>query len=402
MRVAVVGAGPAGSRVAERLAHGGHEVTVFDPSHPREKPCGGGVTPAVFEKIPELRTLQPLGRPAEAVVLSVGGGAALRIVLPRPIYVLSRRVLDGALLDRATGAGSVLRRERVHRARVEREGAFVDAGKGWERFEFVIGADGAGSVVRRALLGETAGGFTWATGGFYVEGLPEEDLYIEFLPDLPGYLWVFPRPDHASVGVLAPAGTLGGQALRQRALDLLSRRYPGGLDLPRRPYGASIPTPRSSEMSRPRIAGRRFALIGDAAAQVDAITGEGIHHALHAADLLSSAIEEGGAEAAPGLYSERWRRGPGRDLRLAARWVARYYGPRTVRFALGVARRSRRARAVMTDLLMVLQPYSRLRGRLMRELVRPSRRLEGPPSDQDGSSGEGFSPSESRSARLTQ
>src|SRR6185295_5113512 len=42
--VAVVGAGPAGAWAAYTLARLGARVTLFDPSHPREKPCGGGVT----------------------------------------------------------------------------------------------------------------------------------------------------------------------------------------------------------------------------------------------------------------------------------------------------------------------------------------------------------------------
>src|SRR4030095_2041304 len=42
--VAIVGAGPAGAWAAYTLARNGARVTIFDPSHPREKPCGGGVT----------------------------------------------------------------------------------------------------------------------------------------------------------------------------------------------------------------------------------------------------------------------------------------------------------------------------------------------------------------------
>jgi flavin-dependent dehydrogenase len=42
--VAIVGAGPAGCRAAWRLARAGARVALFDGSHPREKPCGGGVT----------------------------------------------------------------------------------------------------------------------------------------------------------------------------------------------------------------------------------------------------------------------------------------------------------------------------------------------------------------------
>ena len=44
MRVAIIGAGPAGAMAAVRLARAGASVTLFDPSHPREKPCGGGLT----------------------------------------------------------------------------------------------------------------------------------------------------------------------------------------------------------------------------------------------------------------------------------------------------------------------------------------------------------------------
>src|SRR5438128_2273583 len=44
MRVAIIGAGPAGAMAAIRLARAGASVQLFDASHPREKPCGGGVT----------------------------------------------------------------------------------------------------------------------------------------------------------------------------------------------------------------------------------------------------------------------------------------------------------------------------------------------------------------------
>src|SRR5213596_469451 len=42
--IAVIGAGPAGAWAAWRLASGGARVAILDPSHPREKPCGGGLT----------------------------------------------------------------------------------------------------------------------------------------------------------------------------------------------------------------------------------------------------------------------------------------------------------------------------------------------------------------------
>src|SRR5262245_540721 len=42
--VAVVGGGPAGSWAGFLLARAGARVAIIDGSHPREKPCGGGLS----------------------------------------------------------------------------------------------------------------------------------------------------------------------------------------------------------------------------------------------------------------------------------------------------------------------------------------------------------------------
>jgi len=60
VRVAVVGAGPAGALLAYHLAGGGAAVTVFDASHPREKPCGGGLTGKALALLPKAPADDPL------------------------------------------------------------------------------------------------------------------------------------------------------------------------------------------------------------------------------------------------------------------------------------------------------------------------------------------------------
>jgi flavin-dependent dehydrogenase len=118
------------------------------------------------------------------------------------------------------------------------------------------------------------------------------------------------------------------------------------------------------------VAGARFALVGDAARQADAITGEGIHQAIEAADLVGAALDEGGPVEGPRIYEKRWAHGAGREWAVAARWASRYYGPATVRFAIGVALRWGAARRVMADMLVGSQPYTRLGRRLIREILR--------------------------------
>ena len=354
--VAVVGAGPAGSFCAERLARAGFAVTIFDPSHPREKPCGGGVTPGAFERYPELAEIRSMGRPSSVVRMRAPRGKrVLSIELPKPIEIFSRRALDGALLDRARKAGAELRVERVRR---------VAAGDvNGENFDFVVGADGAASIVRRSLLGAKPGSrASYATAGFHVEGLVESEIYIEFVHEYAGYLWVFPRPGHCSVGIAAPVGHENGTKLSARVLDLLAKRYPGSLGLPREPYAASVPVGGGA------IAGPRFALIGDAANANDAITGEGIQHALDSAALLATALDETGPAEAPTLYTKRWLAGPGGELEACSRLARRLYRPRIVDLSLALAAHSRRARRLMADMLMVAQPYTALRQRVHRDV----------------------------------
>lgn len=369
MDIGVVGAGPAGCFCAEKLARAGHAVTLYDPSHPREKPCGGGVTPGVYRRHPELAEIRSLGRAAARVRLRGPRGEELSVALPQPIDVFSRRVLDAHLLERARASGARLEAVRVKRVRLQTGGIELDLGGAARVHDFVVGADGPASVVRRSLLGERPGAHAgFATAGFFVDGLEERDLYIEFVPDYAGYLWVFPRDRHASVGIAAPVGLESGAKLRARVLRLLEARYPGSLALSRRAYGASIPCAIPSQLARPTLGGPRFALVGDAANAVDAITGEGIQHALESGATLAAALDALGPLGAAEEYARRWSAGPGRELARASRWAGRYYRPGMVSFSLRVARRSSRARRIMADLLAVLQPYSGLRQRVLREL----------------------------------
>ena len=93
MRIAIVGAGPAGAMAAVRLARAGATVSLFDPSHPREKPCGGGLTGRALELVSDVIDLAKL--PAIAVKsanveASDGSGAAPVPLLDRGISEASK------------------------------------------------------------------------------------------------------------------------------------------------------------------------------------------------------------------------------------------------------------------------------------------------------------------------
>ncbi len=365
MDVAIVGAGPAGSFCAWRLARAGQRVTLYDPSHPREKPCGGGVTPGAFARWPELRELRAAGRASHSVRMIAPRGREVTVGLAQPIDIFSRRVLDSLLLERARKAGAELRTERVKRVTVAPDGVALELDGERARHDFVVGADGASSVVRRSLVGaKPGGGASYATAGWHVFGLDEREIVVEFTDEFAGYLWVFPRPDHASVGIAAPVGSANGAELRARVADFLARRYPGSESLAREPYAASIPVGGGP------VAGPRFALAGDAAGANDAITGEGIQHALDSGGLLADSLVEAGVDGAPSLYTERWHAGPGAELESCARLARRLYRPRVVDLSVALAVRSRRARRLMADMLIAAQSYRGLARRMWRDAWR--------------------------------
>jgi flavin-dependent dehydrogenase len=120
------------------------------------------------------------------------------------------------------------------------------------------------------------------------------------------------------------------------------------------------------------VAGPRFALVGDAANANDAITGEGIQHAIDSGGLLADSLAEGGVDGGPALYTERWQAGPGGELAACARLAARLYRPRTVDLSVALAKRSRRARRLMADMLIAAQPYRGLGRRMLGDAMRGS------------------------------
>jgi flavin-dependent dehydrogenase len=360
VKVAVVGAGPAGALLALHLARDGASVRIFDPSHPREKPCGGGVTGKALALLPSAPADDPLpGRSVEACTFDSGEGRAVNVRLPRPVVVAARRDLDAWLLRRAVAAGAVHVAERV--VEVEASGRLRTAAGVVDAFDLVVGADGSGSLVRRAVLSPTpAARLTMAAGWFAPGTAP---MLVRFTPGLAGYLWLFPRPDHVGVGICTPLSSIPTRALLARLEAEVARSFPALLDVEGARYAHTIPSPSADPRSIAEIAGPRWALVGDAAALADPITGEGIYYALRSATVLADTLR---TDASPARYPERALEEFGRDLLKAAALRERFYAPGFSRRMIAYAGRSRAIRTVLADLVLGEQGYLGLKRRLVR------------------------------------
>ena len=364
MKVAVVGAGPAGSLLSYRLARDGASVTVFDPTHPREKPCGGGLTGKALALLPEAPADDPLpARFVRSCRFESGDGEWLELSLAKPVAVASRRELDLWLLRRATGAGARHASERV--VEVQGSGELRTAAGRAERFDLVVGADGAGSLVRRSFLKPIPKEQLGMALGWFVRG--SSPMLVRFVPGLAGYMWLFPRPDHVGVGICGPLGALPTRELRARLAAEVARDFPELGAEGASPYAHTIPSPSADPASLLEIAGERFALVGDAAGLTDPITGEGIYYAFQSALVLADTLRTDGSAA---RYPERVLAGFGRELRQAVSLSERFYAPGFSRRMIRYASKSEAIRTVMGDLVLGEQGYLDLKRRLLRAAPR--------------------------------
>ncbi len=367
--IAVVGGGPSGAICAERLARAGWCVTVLDERLAWEKPCGGGLTYKAIERYPFLLDGPEPKKIIRDVVLIASSGHRAHFVLDRPIVIYSRRVLNQLLLERAERAGTQLVQARV--CDVDTSGArvvlrIVQDGRtvGYQTADFVVLATGA----RNTLLPETTPLRTTdleQTLGYFIP-VVSDTLVVKFLSQFEGYLWSFPRPDHLSVGICGKL-TQTTTAVMKRHLHAFLEEQ--GIPCQGRFYSHVLPAPAAQTLRHRRVVGRNWALVGDAAAWVDPLTGEGLHYAMRSGELLAEALLAGSPES----YPQRVREEFSADLEFATRIARRFYRGRFLGGAVTVRmiqfiQRSPAFRQLMRDLFAGAQSYRSLKRRLWAQL----------------------------------
>ena len=366
--VAVIGAGPAGSRAAWRLARAGARVAILDGSHPREKPCGGGVTGRALGILRET-----LGGAAveEAVIRGASfedGSRRVRVDFEnssatRPDLVVAPRTqFDGALLSAAQHAGARHIAARVTDLRRESSEWQVVTRNFSVRTCWLLGADGANSLVRRRVSEPFARSDLSIATGFYVRGVTSPEIAVAFETHPPGYLWSFPRRDHLAVGVCAQADDSSTASLLPLASQWIARNVAGSPALER--YSWPIPSLCEAAVRREVPAGPGWMLLGDAGGMVDPITREGIFFAVLSADIAADCLIEAGTDPAV-RYAAQIRAPIYDELVRAARIKASFFNPRFTGRLIRALETSAAVRTVMIDLIAGRQPYRGLRRRLL-------------------------------------
>lgn len=402
--VLIVGAGPAGSFAAERLARAGVSVALFDGRPPGEpKACGGGVTSKALKAWPHL--LEAVGRTIDELDMYSPSGKNLHLKLDEPFAVYSRIAFDSFLSERARKAGAEVFAEKVSARGCKQtvDGWAVRTQNGTEfTSRYLVGADGANSGIAKKLAGPLPPAEMEVAFG-YRAPLPvsgEAATVVAFLPKWVGYAWAFPRIDHVSFGIATTQDAFDHESLDALLWDFMVSYYeseqverrtrmklwlgPGTalqadrlhrirneLKKSAERYAARIPGLAPRTWDTRRACGEGWALLGDAAGFADPVTGEGIYYAIRSAELFAEAFLAG----KPLEYEARWRSDFGGELKRASQMRRRFYGnfwgaPFTDRM-IEFARGHRGIRKVLGQLVAGDQGYVDLKKKLARSALKP-------------------------------
>jgi flavin-dependent dehydrogenase len=341
----VVGAGPAGSATALRLARAGRRVLLLDRARfPRDKACSEYTSPEAVRQLDALGVLAAVeahGTTAltgSSVTGALGGGIAGRFDAAggTPFrttgLALPRLLLDAALVDAARAGGvTVQEGARVRHLARQADGTMSLACDGVGggpvatlTARVVVGADGLRSTVARAAGLRRQGRLRRTAFVAHVQGVTGLARQAELHVGRAGYVGLNPlTADVANVALVVPAARAREArgdvtSFMAQALETLPG-VRGRVDLDRTVREILVTGPFDASCRRSTADG--LLLVGDAADFFDPFTGEGIWSALTGAELAAAAVDD--ALALPGPVTAARLAGYRRARRnaFAEKWI---------------------------------------------------------------------------------
>jgi flavin-dependent dehydrogenase len=300
--VVVVGAGPAGAATALLLARRGHRVALVDRAwFPRPKPCGEYLNPGAIDVLRRIGcwpAVAPSASTLSGMYITATGTAFWAPFPAGQGALVPRERLDAALVREAARAGAeVIEGYRVDAALPGGAPAVLgrQAGRPVRLVaRLIVGADGLHSVVAPRVNPPEIARAAHYTVGAHFEGLavrePRGDLHL-------ADGWYAGAAHYgqgtANVVVALPRAMLRG--VRGDIEGVFARATAALPALRAAMRGARRTTPFVCAgplgYVRRRAAGDGLLLVGDAAASINPMTGEGLFMALRGAELAAAAAD---------------------------------------------------------------------------------------------------------------
>lgn len=288
--VAIIGAGPAGSTLAYRLAQEKLKIILVDKEKfPREKVCAGGLTAKVFKFLP-FNINSVIEKEIFQLCLIYKLKKQFTISCHKPLIYTTKRVnFDYFLVKMAKNAGvKFLPSNEVKIISPNDNFYDLQTKTTLIKSKIIVGADGAESFVAKFInfkpdyvdLGLQ---FNIPAKLFKKRELKGK-IVLSWDNIISGYSWVFPQKNSFVVGVGGPA------KLGKKLNDYLSKWSDWLISGERKPKltGHTL----VHRLRKIPIVKDNIILIGEAAGLNEPLSGEGIFYALKSAEIASRHIKD--------------------------------------------------------------------------------------------------------------